>query len=446
MAVNVSKAPAVARISSLESRVVMTRLLLSAVVGVCVGAIVGGLAFGALGTDTTATAFLRLHNPADLAAIAGGASQTTPDDQKNTVTFVAGEIAYLSGEGFAQAVARKMAKDEPTELNVSQASESAVVTMSYGASSADEAVRTVQAAIDLYRQELQQRVDAQVRTILPTLGGWQEQDAGDVTRMQDLQRVRESIELQSAAASTFMVVQPPTPNHPSSQQWLVGALLGALVGGAGVVMVLLARRRRAGRGSLAKTLGDGVDGVLLPVVNLDPVDLDLSSRDAWTGEQLQLARTLYAQCPSAGQARTLLVIGASPSSGSSTVAALLETASAESQPVPSVSGPSGQHSRPTSAGPSTTQVVAGGAVGESTLTQDVIAAATAIVLVAGIDIDSVPNVLALRSATASTEVPVVAVFTHRRRRSGPQGKRRSTAQPLAHHSPEDGVDEERSPL
>ncbi|MCT7657793.1 hypothetical protein [Mycobacterium deserti] len=407
-----SKVPAsaTATISSLETRFVTVRLIIGTVIGLCAGALIGGLVFGAMTTDTTATAFLRLQDPADLTALAGGASQITPDNQDSTGRFVAGEIAYLSGEGFAQAVAEKLAKDEPAELNVAQASESSVVTISCSSNSDDEATRTVQTAIDLYGQELGRRVDEQLRTILPTLSEWQQRDAADPARMREWERVRESIELEAAQASVLTVVQPPIPNHPSSQQWVIGVFLGALVGGSCVAAVLLARRRRSGRGSLVKTLTDSVDGVLLPAV-----DLDMPPRDAWSDEQVRLARTLYAQCPSAGANRVILVIGASSSSGSSEVASLLEFAAAESVPAAGAASPMGQHSLPSSAEPPTTRVVAGGAVGDPTLTPGIIGAATGIVLVVRIEADTVAQALALRATAASSAAPVVAAFTYRRR-------------------------------
>ena len=118
---------------------------------------------------------------------------------------------------------------------------------------------------------------------------------GDATRMQDLQRVRESVELQAAQASTLLVVQPPTPNHPSSQQWVIGVLLGALVGGSAVVVVLLADDGVRGADRWCSTLTEGVDGLLLPAVDLDmPAGMPGATNEA------RLARTLYAQCPSAG--------------------------------------------------------------------------------------------------------------------------------------------------
>lgn len=411
MAVTVSKAPAIGLISSIETRFVILKLMVGAVVGLCLGALVGGVAFGALATDTTATAFLRLQNPADLTAIAGGANQVTPDNQGNTNTFVAGEIAYLSGEGFAQAVGRKMAKDEPAVLNVAQANESSIITISTSSRTDGEAVRTVQVAMELYGQDLQRRVDQELRSILPSLSEWQQRDAADPTRMQDLERIRESVELQAAKAGTLTVVQPPTPNHPTSRQWMIGVILGALVGGSGAVAVVLFLRRRSGRGSLVRTLRDGVDGVLVPAVDLDAV-----SREPATAERARLARTLYAQCPSAGPVRTVLVLGASSSSGSELVASLLETAVAEARSEEAVPTPSGQHSVTGPAEPTTTRVVAAGAVGDSTLTPELVAAATDIVLVVRIESDTVADVLALRAATAASGAPVVAVFTHRRRR------------------------------
>jgi hypothetical protein len=69
----------------------MAMLIIGAVIGLCAGALIGGLAFGALASDTTATVFLRLRNPADLIAIAGGASQITPGNQDNTGKFVTGK-------------------------------------------------------------------------------------------------------------------------------------------------------------------------------------------------------------------------------------------------------------------------------------------------------------------------------------------------------------------
>ncbi|WP_231643743.1 hypothetical protein [Mycolicibacterium baixiangningiae] len=292
-------------------------------------------------------------------------------------------------------------------------------------------------AIDLYGQELEQRVDEQLRTILSALSSWQQQDTADPVRMQELARVRESVELQAAEAGTLLVVQPPTPSHASSGQWIIGVFLGGLVGGASVVALLLARRRRSGRGAMSTTLTDSVNGVLVPAIDLDAVRADGPRHE----ERARLARTLYAQCPSAGSGGLLLVIGASPSSGAAEVASLLELGAAEIRPAPATANPSGQHWSPTSDEPSATRVVLGGVVGDPMLTPEVIDAATVMVLVARIDADTAPQAVALRSATASSVAPVVAAFTYRRPASALARKRHKEPQP----SPQPGEgDEERS--
>lgn len=370
-------------ISSLESRLVRTKLIAAALIGACLGALIGGLGFGAMGSDTTATAFVRLQNPADLMAIAAGASQVTPDNQGNTSNFVGGEIAYLSGEGFAQAVARKMAMDEPAELNVAQASESAIVTISNSSKSREDAIRTVQVALDLYGHELEQRVDEQLRTILAALSRWEQGGSADPMRMQELARIRAAVELQSTEAATLLIVQPPTPNHDGSGQSLIGVFLGGLVGGAGAAGLLMVRRRRSGRAAMTATLTDTVDGVLIP-----PVDLDATASDG--DERTRLARTLYAQCPSARDG-VLLVVGASTASGADEVAALLELGAGDSA-----------------------RVVRGGVVGDSTLGREMVEGAAGVVVVARIDGDTAPQAVAMRSATAAGGAPVVAAFTYRR--------------------------------
>lgn len=65
--------------SALERRSWIARLATAAVVGVVIGAVLGGLALVVLSTKTTATALIRIIQPADLTAIAGGAAQTTPN-------------------------------------------------------------------------------------------------------------------------------------------------------------------------------------------------------------------------------------------------------------------------------------------------------------------------------------------------------------------------------
>lgn len=397
MVANASRVPvtAIERISSLERRLLLGKLVVGALVGLCIGAAAGGLAFGGMGRNVTATAFLRLQNPADLTAVAGGANQITPDSQDGTTQFVAGEVAYLSGDGFALAVGRKMAKNEPVELKVIQANESTVVTVSCTSASGDEARRTVQTAIDLYGQQLEQRVDRQVRTILPRLSVWLAQSESDPARAQSIRRLRDSVQLQADLARNLLVMQAPTLTDPAVDAWVVGALVGGLVGGAGAFVGLLVRWRRSGVGAVGAVVVDGADGILLPAV-----DLDMPPRDAWSTEQARLASTLYAICPSSTTPRVILVVGASESSGSSVISSLFELAVERSPSQPAV----------------TTRVVDGGAIGDEGVTPDLVGSATIIVLVARLAFDDAANTeCGLNLTGASRDVPLMAVFTYRRR-------------------------------
>jgi hypothetical protein len=367
------------------------KLIAGAVLGALIGALLGGLAFGSLSADSTATAFIRITPPVDFTALAGGAAQTTPNDQDVTENYVAGEVSYLAGEGFAQAVGRKLALSGPASIIVSQAGGSSAVTISNSSSSADEARRTVQAAIDIYGQQLAQRADQQLRAILPALDQWQLADAADPARMRDITALRDSIRLQAAQASVVVVLQPPTVNDPSVDRWLIGALLGGVLGAALVVLLVMRRSRRSGQPTLVPTVAEAVDGVLVPSVNI---------RKPWSSEQASLARTLYTQCVAAVPSRVIVVLGATEDSGTSVVASMFEFAAAERVPV----GGADQHA---------TQIIGAGAIGVSAEVHQAIDAATAIVVVVRIDHDTAAQALTTCSAAAAGGKPVLAVFTYR---------------------------------
>ncbi|MCV7421461.1 hypothetical protein H7K45_12990 [Mycobacterium yunnanensis] len=373
----------------------MAKLIVGALLGALLGALVGGLAFVGVDKNVTATALLRLQDPADLTAVAGGARQVTPDNQDGTTQFVKGEVAYLSGDGFARAVARKLAKDQPVHVKVIEENESAVVSVSFSGSSGDEAKRTVQAAVDLYAQQLEQRVDQEMRTILPRLALWESRSGPDPSRMRDIQRLRDSVQLQADMARDLLVMQPPTVGGPGVEPWVAGVVLGGLVGGSCAAVGLLIRWRRSGVGTLAGVIADNADGVLLPAV-----DLDMPARDEWSTEQTRLASTLHAICPSGSESRVILVVGTSGASGASAVSSLLALAVELSPDRPGT----------------TTRIVDGGVIGDEGLTPDLVDTATTVVLVARLAFDDAANAeRGLNIRGASREIPLMAVFTYRRR-------------------------------
>lgn len=395
---------ALATISAFENRGWSIRLAVGAVIGICVGAIVGGLVFQLLSSDTTVTAYIRINQPADLVAIAGGAAQTTPNTQDNNERYVAGEVAFLSGQGLAKAVGEKLGESEPASFEVTQDGRSSVVGISSTSTSSGDAVRTVQTTIDLYGQQRAQRTDQELRIILPALAQW-EQNASTVEGRQGIQQLRDRIQLQAAQASAVDVIQPPTPADASSHRWLIGSVLGALLGGAFAVLLLIGRRRRSGRVAPGPEIADAVDGILVPVV-----ELSKPSGDSWSAAQAALARSLFAQLPTQRTARTIVVIGASSTSGTAVVASLLEFAAAEIGPVEAISLVDGEF--PSSPRPErATVVVDAGAIGESKWTPAAIRLATVIVVVGRLGTDTIDDTLVVRSATSVSDAPLLAVFT-----------------------------------
>ncbi|MCV7370640.1 hypothetical protein [Mycolicibacterium duvalii] len=393
-------------ISALETREWRARLFLAAAVGILVGALLGALIFSASTSDTTATSYLRLTQQADLVAVAGGASQTTPTTQEIQEGYVAGEVAFLSGEGFAQAVGDKLGKSEPATFEVTQNGNTAVVSISSTAPSASEAIRTVGTAVDLYRQHLAQRADEQLRAVLPVLAQWTRDEPG-VERREQLRWLRERLELQANPSSMLSVLQPPTANDPSTNQWLVGAVLGALFLGSLFPSILMRRRRRAGRLSSDPEIVDAIDAVLVPAVPLRQ-----PPRHSWGRPQATLARTLWAQLPaSAAAPRVVVVLGASESSGSATVAALLGFAAAEEGPARTITLAELDGDELTLPNHGATAVIDVGVLGESRLVSQAIASATDLLVAARLGVDTVAQTLAVRSAAENATL--VAVFTHR---------------------------------
>lgn len=410
LSANVSKTSAstLLTISAIETRAWVVKLLSGALIGAFVGAIIGGLFFSALRSERTAMAFIRLTPPADLAAIAGNANQVVPDTSDNPEKYVTGEVSYLSGEGFSLLIGKKLGKSEPAILKVAQEARSPVVSIGTSAPTADEATRTVQAALDTYAAQKAQRIDEQMRIILPMLDQWEQNDATNPLRVGIIQQMRESVQLQAAAASTLEILQPPTLDPTSNLRWAIGLLLGAFGGGGCTAVVLMARKRRAGRGTVVATVSEAVDAVLVPAV-----DLRLPPRAQWDASHIALARTLYAQCPSVGPGRTIVVLGVSDASGAGEVAALLEHAAAESGLVKVVPASGEVLPELPEIDERATLVVCAGGLGQGKLTPEAIRVATDVLIVARVDNDVVLAAAAACSAAAAGTAPVAAVFTHR---------------------------------
>lgn len=396
--------------SAVERRSWIARLLTAAAIGIVLGAVLGGVSLALLSVKTTATALIRIVQPADLTAIASGAAQTTPNTQDNLDRYVAGEVAYLSGDAFAQAVGQKTGKSRPAELTVTQNGRSAVISISTTASSSDAAIRTVQTAIDLYSQQLAARADQELRSLLPTFSQWEQVSAADPPRLEQIQRLRESVVLLAGQSSVVPLVQPPTADTNSAHPGLLGAAIGAFLGGSALPLAAMAHRRRSQRLWSVTNLTGAVDAVLVPVVELREPPPRASVRE----QKARLARTLYAQCCSAGGTQTILVIGASPTSGAGVVCSLLETAAAEAGSVQVVRLSAAPVDIPDLVGTHRRQtlIIDAGVVGASPLIPDAAARATAIVLVARLEADTMAQVRTVCAATESSGAPRLAAVTY----------------------------------
>jgi hypothetical protein len=399
-----------AKIPASTSRIWVLRLIVGAVAGAILGAIVGAVAFSALGTDSTATSLVRLTPPPELMAIATGADRSTPDTDVYITQYMTGEVAYLSGEGFTRAVGASLGQSGSARIDVLQEIGSSVVVFSGRADSDADAIRIVQAAIDVYRAQIAQRSERQLRPILPALDEWEKEaiGAGDAPEVRQIQTLREKLRLQAGAPASITVLQPPTVDEPAVGHWLLGAALGALLGGAAVPLWQTARRRRSGFLMSPHDLADSVDGVIVPAVDLGHAAPRSRSKELTT-----LARTLYAQCPSPGPVRTIVLIGTSSASGTSIIASLFERAAAETGPVQAirltdVASPSLQLAE----GEATT-VIDAGTVGESWLLEDAVRQATDLIVVARLGVDTSHHLFTVRSASAASEAPLAAVMTYR---------------------------------
>ncbi|WP_199254297.1 hypothetical protein [Mycolicibacterium mengxianglii] len=123
-----------------------------------------------------------------------------------------------------------------------------------------------------------------------------------------------------------------------------------------------------------------------------------------------VARTLYGQCPSPGPARTIVLIGASPSSGTSIVSSLLERGAGEVGPVKVIrladDSTTGFHPVDETG----TLIVDAGAIGDSWLIGEAVQQATDLIVVARLGTDTVEQVFAVRSATTASAAPLFAVM------------------------------------
>lgn len=398
----------VSAITRRSSRTWLAVLAVGTLVGIVVGAVAGGAVYLNRNADPTSSAQIRVTPPVDLVAMVTGA----PIDftQSHISDYVAGEVAYLDGAGFARAVNERLRRPGAANLTITQNGTSQVLTISSTSATALESTNTVRAALDLYDQRLRQNTDRQSSIALGALDERIKaaRAARDVGRLGELTQLRSNVELQADQPTGMQILSfPLTDSSVGSDRWPLGALFGGLLGGLFALVAMGVYRSRSGRVVAVTDIADAVDGILTPEVSVRR-----GSRTASLAAQRHLARTLFAQCPGTAPNRIVAVIGASRSSGSDVVASLLETAAAEQGRTALATLAEGSVTLPTGSEHDRTLILDIGALGDSPLAVQAIAAATDLILVVRLNVDSVAAVAAVRAATASSAAPLQAAVTY----------------------------------
>jgi hypothetical protein len=415
-----------AALSQPASRIWIATLAVGMVVGIGAGAMVARFMTSDQPVMVTASSMIRVFEPNNLAALAtGGSDQAIPGNAEN---YVSGELAYLSGSGFAQAVGDTLGSREPADISVTQNGNSSVLTLTADGATSAEAVKTVRSAVGLYERQLRQRREQQSRSVLSALDRWATDAGYSATNPPpaDFRAARDRVKLQAAQPEGVEVMQLPTEvwSAGTSQQSRLMTLFGGLVGGLLVVGVLTAYRNRSHRLRSAAPLAEAVDSVIVPAVDLsDRLPSLADPRSAAAGR----ARTTLAQCAATASAPVVAVVGASGRSGSAYVAALLAFAAAEHGPVTKVTLTDDAVTRADLTGGHGARIIDAGPIGSSALAAEAVAVATHVLLVARLNVDSLSDVLAASSAAELTGVPLQAVVTYRPWWGG--------AAPIAHEVP-----------
>lgn len=392
-----------------SSRAWLVALTLGTLLGIALGAVVGGVVYLNRTAAPTSSAQIRVTPPVDLVAMVTGA----PIDftQSHISDYVAGEVAYLDGAGFAKAVNERLGRTGPANLTITQNGTSQVLTVSSTGATARESMNTVRTALNLYDERLHQLTERQLTSALGALDARIKTIRGtrDAGRLTEALQLRSNIELQAAQPTGMQVLNSPlTDSSVGTDRWPLGALFGGLLGGLLALVAMGFYRSRSGRVVAVTDIADAVDGILTPEVSLR---LGQGADDVVA--QRQLARTLFAQCPGTAPDRIIAVIGASRHSGSGLVASLLEVAAAEQGPTALARLAEGSVTLPTGSERDRTLILDIGALGDSALATQAIAAATDLIVVTRLNVDSVAAVSAIRAATASSAVPLRAVVTYR---------------------------------
>lgn len=303
-------------------------------VGLVVGAAVGLLLASSMSRSSTASTLVRIAPPASLDQILTGAQPQSDVSQ----SYLADQLAYLSSEGFRLEAAQSAGVSEPVDLVATQEGQSTVVQISATADDRAAAAKFVDAALEAYRRHandsFQQQVqvataaidkvtaDIQADALAQAGGEGSAVDSATLSvRLEPLKVQKVSLQVAARRGVDIQVVSPTWVAEVVASPAL-GIVGGGVIGGAVALAGALWFRVRSGVLASADALEHKIGPVLRPVVKLTKQSGRLSAKEAG------LARTLASQLPPPHDGRTI-VVGATASSGASTVARLLGHAFSE---------------------------------------------------------------------------------------------------------------------
>jgi hypothetical protein len=388
------------------------------VIGILVGALIGAVFLGPSGAYT-AIAVIRVDQPIDANQIMT-APQPLMDAQPD---YVAGEMVYLTSPGFLDSVRKALNQASKPMLSASQSGKSNLVTISATADTLDNAKRTVNTAITTYVDHIKQQTNERyqaaldaVNAIIPQLEDALRQVQPPPDKPTDelvqLYLQRTALQVQMQRAPGVQVVQPTMESISSAKlpASSLGTIGGGLLGGLLALAGALAWRSRSGTITSPSQIEGAAAPPLLPVIRLDGDAVDAAA-----------ARAIYAQLPSP-RSGDILVIGASPDSGTATAARHIAFAAAEHGKVATadlvtgvgLDGDDHAHTGPEDnavQADGVTTVIDGGTLENSPALLDVADHASIVVIVVRIGLDTNAAIGAATRAIAKRDAPVSVVCT-----------------------------------
>lgn len=437
----------------------LTPLWPATVVGIAVGATLGGMALQSSTVAPSVSALIRIDQPVDPNQIL----TTNAPSVESQQSYISGEIAFLSSPGFAGSLRTALNQADDPNLTATQDSQSSVITLSATAPTAAQATGVIDTALRLYSDHVveqnRQREQAAIDALNGVINGLRDQiriaveapnappqydefgnlippppvpdTTGFQDRINELQAQKLSLDVQMLRPPGVQVVQPPTQLPVSGvPHWWLGAVGGGLLGGLLALTLAIVWRQRSGVITSMGALEDEVAGVLWPVVRLR----SHGERAKVTNSEAENARAVYAQLPAARGA-CILVVGASAQSGTDGMARLLSFAAAEHGPVDTIRQRHANEVIERRILPrhrnSTTVIIDGGSLTNSSALPRAAGLATHIIIVAMIGFDTYRQARMVIKLARAHGVPVFAVGA-RRRWWAPGGRtRKAKAEPIA---------------